>query len=143
MSPSELAGRVFRGYARVLRSVGEILLVLAGISAAALAVAFPLWWLAVNRRGLYTALMAGAGMAAAAILAYRRLRSGRGSETRDRRTGPRTGRILQVLLLAAGIYGTAVLFSRSPALGLAAAAVLAAAAGVWAFGRDGRIDRGR
>ncbi len=141
MSLSELAGRVLRGYARILRSLGETFLVLAGISATAFAVALPLWWLAVHRRGLYTALIAGAGLAAASILGYRRIRSRRGAVSGELR--PRPGRILPGLLIAAGVYGSAVLFTRSLVLGLSAAVVLAGVAGAWAFGRGGRIDRSR
>lgn len=143
MKVSGLAGRVIRGYARALRSLGEALAVLAGMTGIAFAVVFPLWWLAVNRRRLYTALVAGACLAAAGFLVLRRFRSRHRNDSRTARGGPRIARILVPALLAAGVYGTGVLFFRSPALGIPAALVLLAAAGVWAFGRGERIDRGR
>lgn len=142
MKPPDLAGRVIRGYGRVLRSLGEAFLVLGGMAAVSFAVAFPLWWLAVNKRGLYTAMVAGAGLGAAGILAVRRIRSGRRGGPGGGRGGSRSARILSWLVLAVGVYGTGVLLVRSPVLGIPAALALLAAAGVWAFGRSERIDRG-
>lgn len=142
MKPADLAGRVIRGYGRALRSLGEAFLVLGGMAGLSFAVVFPLWWLAVNKRGLYTAIVAGAGLGAAGILALRRFRSLRRGGPGGGRGGFRPGRFLVWLLLAAGVYGTGILLVRSPALGIAAALVLIAGAGVWAFGRGGRIDRG-
>jgi hypothetical protein len=143
MKIRDLAGRVLRGYARALRSLGEVLAVFAGMAGIAFVVVFPLWWLAVNRRQLYTALVAGAGLVAAGILVLRRFRSRHRSGPGTARGGPRIALVLAPGLLAAGIYGIGVLFFRSPALGILAALALLAAAGVWAFGRDGRTNRER
>lgn len=143
MKIRDLAGRVLRGYGRALRSLGEALVVFAGMAGIAFAVVFPLWWLAVNRRQLYTALVAGAGLAAAGFLVFRRFRSRHRNDPRTARRGFRVALILVPVLLAAGVYGTGVLFFRSPALGIPAALVLLAAAGVWAFGRGERFDRER
>ncbi len=143
MKVTDLAVRVLRGYARALRSLGEALAVLAGMAGIAFAVVFPLWWLAVNRRPLYTALVAGAGLAAAGFLALRRFRTRHRNDPRAARRGPRIASVLVPGLLAAGVYGTGVLFFRSPALGTLAALFLLAAAGIWAFGRDERVNRER
>jgi len=139
----DLARRVARGYARLLRSAGEALLILVGMTGIAFGVSYPVWWLAVNRRGLYTILVAGGCLAAAAFLAVRRARAGRPAKPVTRDGQPRTVRILARLFLAAGVYGTGVLFTRSPILGILAALFLFTVAGIWTFGRGGRADRGR
>ncbi len=143
MKSADLARRVARGYVRFLRSVGEAVLLLIGMIGIAFGVSYPVWWLAVNRRGLYTVLVAGGCLAALAVLVIRRTRAARRAGPGARGGGPRAVRILARLLLAAGAYGTGVLFLRSPMLGTLAALVLLAVAGVWAFGRGGQADRGR
>lgn len=141
MNISDLAARVVRGYARILRSLGEGLLIFAGMAGVAFAVVFPLWWLAVNRRELYTVLVAGACLAAAIALTLRRIRSENRESSRVSIVRFRVAWILARILLVAGVYGTGVLFLRSPVLGIPAALILVSAAGVWAFGRGERIDR--
>lgn len=143
MTFSDLAARVARGYARLLRSVAEVVLVFAGMAGLAFAVVFPLWWLAVHRRELYTALIAGSFLTAALLLALRRMRAGGREDPGVSKCGSRIRRILARLLLGVGAYGTGVLILRAPILGIAAALILLAGAGILAFGRGERSDRGR
>ena len=142
MSPAEMARRVALGYGRVLRSAGKTLLIFLGMAAVALGVSYPVWWLAMNRRGLYTALVAGGCLAAAAVLIVRRAGIGRAV---NRSPGGKSlsGRILARSVFAAATYGVAVLFSRSAVLGILAAAALAALAGIWVFGRVDPVERQR
>ncbi|HSV56500.1 MAG TPA: hypothetical protein VLH39_05260, partial [Magnetospirillaceae bacterium] len=56
MSAARLVSRVVRGYARVIRSAWQGIVVMVGLILLAVGISYPVWWLAVNHRGLYTAL---------------------------------------------------------------------------------------
>lgn len=142
MSVKALARRVLHGYARVLRSLGETLSIAVCLALLAVAIAYPIWWLAVNHRVLYTAIVLGAGGAALVCLAARRALA-RNNSRRPKHLRGRLARFLAACLLAVGAYGTAVLVSRSTVAGIASGVVLLALLGLWAFGRDRSIDKGR
>lgn len=142
MKPRELAGRVAQGYARLFRSLAEAALILAGLAGIALGVSYPIWWLAVNNRGLYSWLVAGIVLLAAVFIGIRRLTTAT-EDTRTRTIGSYIVRLLVFCMATAGAYGSAVLLSRSLALGCLAFAVLFVLLGIWTFGYGGSTGRGR
>lgn len=142
MSVKALARRVLQGYARVLRSLGGTLSIAACLALLAVAIAYPIWWLAVNHRALYTTIVLGSGGAALAYLAVRRVLA-KNNARRPNHLRGRLARFLAPCLLAVGAYGTAVLVSRSIMAGIASGVVLLALVGLWAFGRDRSTDKGR
>jgi hypothetical protein len=140
MSFKPLARRVLHGYARFLRAVGETVSIIAGLAAFAVIIAYPIWWLAVKHRGVYTVLILGGGAATVVFFVVRRLISGSGRRG-ERRHPALVRRFLVGCLFAVGAYGTAILISRSLLVGIAAAVILLALFGLWAFGCDRSTDR--
>jgi len=142
MKLATLAGKVLHGYARLLRTLAEAVFVLAGMTGAALAISYPVWWLATNHRGLYTFLVLGAGAALILFLLFKRFVMERG-RPRSKYRSPILRKLVTTCCSLMGAYAVAVLTARSIALGVALAVTLLAAIGVWAFSGGGPAERRR
>lgn len=124
--------RLLSGYGVVLRTVGGILAIAAATIAAAVALVFPLWYLATNAAGVYTAAVIALLAALVLALVMRRLLRltdalRRGEYTR-RQLLRRARGVATAVLVTALAYTTALLFARGHlvAAGLTALALLVA-----------------
>ena len=121
-----LGRRVLRGYARIFRGATLMLMMLALTALISVGVAFPLWYIAVHHRFIYTLSVAVLAVVLAVVFLVVRIREAmRRSETSLAARALRAlGRAAVAVVFTASLYGLVWLFARGLYLAAVPAALL-------------------
>jgi len=135
--PAGILRRILGGYGRLFKAVAAWSLGILGAVGASAAIVWPLWRLAMRRRGVYNALVTGLTLAALLTLAFLSLRRSIASGRRPSEIAAKLGKTLLVVLAALAMlvtgYVCAVLFMRGAYLAAVTAGLACLALAGWLF----------